>query len=579
MSFAIPVAEQTFLLDHVADLPALIASGRWPDLSADVVAAIVEGGAAFAESEYAPLNRIGDSQGAQWHDGKVMMPAGFRDAYQAFVANGWGTLSGAVEHGGQGLPATLALVMMENLGTANMGFSLINMLTPGAVEALSAHGSADQQARWLPKLITGEWSGTMNLTESQAGSDVGALISRVRTTDNGLYAIKGQKIFITFGDHDLTDNIVHLVLARTPGAPAGPKGISLFLVPKFWPDADGNPTQDNDVRCVSIEHKLGIHASPTCVMVFGDEDRCLGELVGAENGGLAAMFTMMNNARLNVASQGVQIGERAMQQAVAFAAERVQSARADGSSGRSPVPIIEHPDVQRMLLRMKALVQAARALTYYAAGQIDRGHQGDAQAASRAALLIPLAKAYCTDIGCEVASIGIQVHGGVGYVEETGAAQHLRDARIAPIYEGTNGIQAIDFVSRKLMADNGAAMAALIADIRADRAVTPTLLALADAVEACVAKALAAETNARLSVAYPLLTMSAVMVCGWLMARQTSAAQAQAEAGDSAPFLRMKQAVAAFYLDLIVPEAAGLQAAATARAQPYSALTSEDLLL
>jgi hypothetical protein len=330
---------------------------------------------------------------------------------------------------------------------------------------------------------------------------------------------------------------------------------------------------------VSIEHKLGIHASPTCVMAFGDEDRCVGEMVGAENGGLAAMFTMMNNARLNVASQGVQIGERAMQQAVAFAAERVQSARADGSSGRNPVPIIEHPDVRRMLLRMKALVQGARALTYYAAGQIDRGHQGDSQAASRAALLIPLAKAYCTDIGCEVASIGIQVHGGIGFVEETGAAQHLRDARIAPIYEGTNGIQAIDFVSRKLAGDNGAAMAALIADIRADPSTPDSVQALADAVEQCVASALSAQMDARLSVAYPLLTMSAVLVCGWLMARQSSVAKAQENAGDTAPFLRVKQAVAAFYTDLIVPEAAGLTCAATAQDQSYFTLTSSDLML
>jgi 3-(methylsulfanyl)propanoyl-CoA dehydrogenase len=353
----------------------------------------------------------------------VTLPAGFRAAYQAYVEGGWGTLAGPVEHGGQGLPLILATVLMEDLGSANMGFSLVMMLTPGAVESLRHHGSPELQQAWLPKLVTGEYTGTMNLTESQAGSDVGALKTRAAPAGDGSYRITGQKIFITFGEHDLADNIVHLVLARLPDAPQGTRGISLFLVPKIL--ADGTR---NDVRCVSIEHKLGIHASPTCVMAYGDEGGATGWLIGEENKGMAAMFTMMNNARLNVGLQGVSIGERATQAAIAYATQRVQGVR----EGR-PATIVEHPDVRRMLLRMTALTQAARALCYYAAGQTDRGTLGDEAAQARADLLTPLVKAYGTDIGCEVASLGVQVHGGMGFVEETGAAQHYRDIRISPI--------------------------------------------------------------------------------------------------------------------------------------------------
>jgi alkylation response protein AidB-like acyl-CoA dehydrogenase len=365
------------------------------------------------------------------------MPPGFKEAYRAYVEAGWGTLGGPTEYGGQGLPLSLATVVMEDLGSANMAFSLIMMLTPGAVEALKHHGSPELQRTWLLKLVTGEWNGTMNLTEPQAGSDVGALKTRATPRGDGTYSIQGQKIFITFGEHDLTDNIVHLVLARTPDAPAGTRGISLFLVPKFRLGPDGSPAERNDVRCVSIEHKLGINASPTCIMSFGDEGDCLGWLIGPEGGGMRAMFTMMNNARLNVGLQGVSIAERATQAAVGYAQGRVQ-----GSRMGTPAPIIDHPDVRRMLLRMKALTQAARALTYYAAGQTDRAQLGDSAAQARADLLTPLVKAFGTDVGVEVASLGVQVHGGMGYVEETGAAQHYRDARIAPIYEGTNGIQA-----------------------------------------------------------------------------------------------------------------------------------------
>ena len=349
--------------------------------------------------------------------------------------------------GGQGLPFTLACNVLENLGAANMAFSLLPMLSVGAIEALEHHGSKDQQAMYLPDLVSGKWSGTMNLTEPAAGSDVGALRSTAEPITEGehagKYKIKGQKIYITWGDHELAENIVHLVLARLPGAPEGSRGISLFVVPKYHVNADGSLGNRNDLRPVSLEHKLGINASPTCVMSYGDNDNCIGELVGAENRGLAAMFTMMNNARINVGNQGVQIGERATQQAIGYATERVQSARA-GSPDKSPVAIIEHPDVRRMILRMKALTEGARALLYYCAGQVDLGTVGDTDAANRSEILVPLLKAWGTDIGVEVSGIGIQIHGGMGFVEETGAAQYARDVRVATIYEGTNGIQALE---------------------------------------------------------------------------------------------------------------------------------------
>jgi alkylation response protein AidB-like acyl-CoA dehydrogenase len=448
MTYTPPIAEQRFLLEHIVGLAELGGQNAFPDLTPDLIDAILEGAGAFAAGEFAPLNRTGDVVGAKWEDGRVTMPPGFHDAYKAYVEGGWGTLAGPPEHGGQGLPFTLATVVMEDLGSANMAFSLVMMLTPGAVESLKHHGSEELKRIWLPRLVTGEWNGTMNLTEPQAGSDVGALKTRADRQPDGSYRIKGQKIYITFGEHDLTDNIVHLVLARTPDAPAGTRGISLFLVPKFRLGPDGSPAEPNDVRCVSIEHKLGINASPTCVMSYGDHDDCIGFLIGDENAGMRAMFTMMNNARLNVGLQGVSIAERATQAAVHYARDRIQSVRAGGVS-RDPVRIIEHPDVRRMLLRMKALTQAARALVYYTAGLTDRATLGDGEAKARADLLTPLVKAYGTDIGVEVASLGVQVHGGMGFVEETGAAQHYRDARIAPIYEGTNGIQAADLVGSR----------------------------------------------------------------------------------------------------------------------------------
>ncbi|HKR25257.1 MAG TPA: acyl-CoA dehydrogenase [Allosphingosinicella sp.] len=557
MTYTPPVEEQKFVLDHVAGIAELVDD-------ADLVGAIVEGAGAFAAGEFAPLNRVGDEVGAKWSADGVAMPPGFRAAYRAYVEGGWGTLAGPAEHGGQGLPLSLASVVMEDLGSANMGFSLVMMLTPAAVEALKHHGTAALQEAWLPKLITGEWTGTMNLTEPQAGSDVGALKTRADPQGDGSYRIRGQKIFITFGEHDLADNIVHLVLARLPDAPQGTKGISLFLVPKILPDGT-----KNDVRCVSIEHKLGIHASPTCVMAYGDEGGALGWLIGEENKGMAAMFTMMNNARLNVGLQGVSIAERAMQQAVAYALERVQGSR----EGR-PARIVEFPDVRRMLLRMKALTQAARALTYHCAGQTDRAGQGDGDARARADLLTPLVKAYGTDVGCEVTSLAVQVHGGMGYVEETGAAQHYRDARISPIYEGTNGIQAADLVGRKLGLEGGAVLAQLIADMRAEAGEQTRLMHLVADCE-MVGQALLGDTmEDRLAASYPFLTMLSVAVSGWLMARQLKALDGYA--GDPA-FADMKRAAARFYLEQVVPEAQGLSAAAMARAELLYSIGEEAL--
>ena len=554
MTYAPPIAEQRFVLETITRITDL-------GVDSDITDAILEGAGAFAAGEFAPLNRVGDTVGARWADGRVTMPDGYRAAYQAYVDGGWGSLDGPEAFGGQGLPFSLATVVLEDLGTANMAFTLCPMLTVGAIEAIHTHGSDEQRETYLPKLVSGEWSGTMNLTEPQAGSDVGALRSTATPRADGSFMIKGTKIYITFGDHDLTDNIVHLVLARTPGAPAGTKGISLFLVPKFRLAADGSFTVPNDVRCVSIEHKLGINASPTCVLSYGDNDDCRGWLIGPEMGGIRAMFTMMNNARLNVGLQGVQIGERATQEAVHYAKDRIQGGSA----------IIEHPDVRRMLLRMKALTQAARALIYSAAGYVDRANAGVEGAKARVDLLTPLAKAYGTDIGCEVASLGVQIYGGMGFVEDTGAAQHYRDIRIAPIYEGTNGIQAADLVGRKLTGDGGAALKSLIADVRADGAGEAALMHLADAVESAADYLLGATMEDRLAGSYPFLDMVSVMTCGGLMARQRKAASS-----DSA-FDKAKRVTVRYYLDHIVPEALGKAAAATAGAKLLYDLTAEEL--
>lgn len=556
MSFTAPVSDQRLTLNAVVRIGEL---EHAPD--AEVIDAVLEGAAALAEGEFAPLDRIGDTVGARWDNGRVIMPAGFKEAWQSFVVGGWMGLAAPEEHGGQGLPFALAAALMDNLNAANIGFALCPMLSFGAVEALDKHGSDDLKRDYLPKIISGEWPATMNLTEPQAGSDVGALKTRAERANeqegsDGRWRITGTKIFITYGEHDLTDQILHLVLARTPGAPEGTRGISLFLVPKTLPD--GSP---NDLRCVSIEHKLGIHASPTCVMSYGDHGGATGWLVGPENGGMAAMFTMMNNARLNVGLQGVGIAERATQRAVAYALDRKQGLR-----NRLPVPIAEHPDVRRMLLRMRALTMGARALVYYAFGQVDRAARGIPEAGARAEVLTPLAKAWGTDVGCEVASLGVQVHGGMGYIEETGAAQHLRDARIAPIYEGTNGIQAADLVGRKLGLDGGLAFDGLIADIQAE-AQDPRLIALADAVEVAAASLRDAAPDDRLAGSYPFLTMTSVMVAGWLVERM-----ARSEGADERTV-----AGASYFLTSVVPEALGLGAAVEAGAALLYAVPAEVL--
>ena len=554
MPFAAATADQRFVLDHVVRLDEIAAADRFAAASPDVIEAVLDGVAQFAAGEWAPLLRAGDTIGAKWTPDGVQMPAGFPEAYRAYVEGGWGTIGVDEQWGGQGLPFVVQAAVLETLGTANMAFALCPTLTVGAIEALAHHGSPEQQATYLPRLATGEWTGTMNLTEPQAGSDVGALRTTATPRGDGTFAIKGTKIFISFGDHDLADNIVHLVLARTPDAPAGTRGISLFLVPKVR--LDGTP---NDVRVVSIEHKMGLHASPTCVLSFGDHDDCLGELIGPEFGGMRAMFTMMNNARLNVGLQGVQSAEAATQAAVAYARDRVQGAR-DGKAAA----IVEHADVRRMLLRMKAQTMAARALVYYACGQVDRATLGDARAKERLEVMTPLAKAHATDIGNEVASLGIQIHGGMGYVEETGAAQFFRDARITPIYEGTNGIQAADLVGRKLALSNGGAFADLIADMRGE-AQAPALVRLIDACEAIGRRLQGANADDRHAASYPFLTMLSVASCGWLMERQ-----AHVEGAD-----QVKKVAAAFYLEQVVPEALGLEAAANADASVLYALPAE----
>ena len=573
MSFVAPVTEQLFVLRHVTGIDELASHAAFADATPDMVQAIVEGLGQFAQDQFAPLNRIGDTVGARLVDGRVVMPDGYKAAYQAFVDNGWASINAPVEHGGQGLPYALATVALDSLGAANMAFALCPLLSLGAVEALHHHGSDGQKAAYLPKLVSGEWSGTMNLTEPQAGSDVGALKSTATPRGDGTFQIKGQKIYISFGDHDMASNIVHLVLARTPGAPEGTKGISLFLVPKYRLNEDGTPGAEQGIQTVSIEHKMGINASPTCVLAFGEEGDCVGELIGPEFGGMRAMFTMMNNARLNVGLQGVQIAEGATQKAIWFAQERVQSARVGGPS-RDPVAIIEHPDVRRMLLRMKAGTQAIRALSYYAAGQVDRAALGIEGAQEMVELLTPLAKAYGTDIGEEIASLGIQVHGGMGYVEETGAAQYYRDARIAQIYEGTNGIQAADLVGRKLGMRGGDAIRQHLARIGAEAGEHAGLKALTGAAAEVTEYMLGAPVDDRLAGSYPYMTMMAVATCGWLMARQLRAAEAQ---GGDSQFLRAKNVSCRYYLDVMVPEALSLAGSAMAGSELLYLLDAEGM--
>ena len=576
--YAAATRDQLLAIRVNAGIADIAQSERFAAAEPDMVEAIVEGIGQFAAGEFAPLNRVGDLEGAKLENGVVRLPDGFDQAYSAYVEQGWNAIASPPEFGGQGLPFALACNVLENLGTANMAFNLLPMLSVGAIEALEAHGSEELQQKYLPNLVSGLWSGTMNLTEPQAGSDVGALRATATPIEDsehaGKFLIQGQKIYITWGEHQLAENIIHLVLARLPGAPEGTRGISLFVVPKYHVNADGSLGPKNDLRCVSLEHKIGINASPTCVMSYGDNGECVGELVGAENRGLAAMFTMMNNARINVGNQGVQIGERATQQAMAFAQERVQSARA-GSADKSPVAIIEHPDVRRMLVRMKALTEGMRALLYYTAGQVDRGTIGDSAAGERAEVLVPLLKAWGTDTGIEVASLGVQVHGGMGFVEETGAAQHYRDARIAPIYEGTNGIQAADFVTRKLGLAGGEAMLALFDDIARGAEDESELAALAmDCRVIAVWMAGEASLDDRLAGSVPFTEMAAVAVAGWQLLLQLRAV----EGGEAPSLARSKAVTVRYFLEHIVSEARGLKAAATAGSALLYELPAEALV-
>jgi acyl-CoA dehydrogenase len=469
MTYRAPINDMLLALNHGAGLQAAVKAGHYGDFDADITAAVLEEAGRFASDVLAPLNRVGDENGVKLEANKVTTAPGWPDAYKRWAAAGWNAVSGPEAFGGQGLPLAINAACTEIWSASNIAFGLCPLLTLSAIEALAAHGSDELKNIYLEKLVSGEWTGTMQLTEPQAGSDVGALRSRAERAPDGSYRITGTKIFITYGDHDMTDNIVHFVLARLPDAPAGTRGISLFLIPKFFVNADGSLGARNDIYPSGVEHKLGMHASPTCTMTMGDHGGATGYLIGEENRGMLCMFTMMNQARLGVGLEGVGIADRAYQQALAFAQERRQG-RAIGKKGDGSDPIIVHPDVKRMLMQMRALTAAARTICYATAVALDVSVRATdpgtrALAGVRGALLTPIAKAFSTDIGNEVTSLGVQVHGGMGFIEETGAAQHYRDARITAIYEGTNGIQSIDLVTRKLAAQGGAAVWALLDEL------------------------------------------------------------------------------------------------------------------
>ncbi len=470
MTYQAPISDITHILTHIADIDEFLKNGYAPNLDHDLLSAILEEAGKFAGNQLAPLNKIGDQQGCSLSNGDVKTPDGWVEAYKEWSEAGWASLASDEQYGGQALPHILAQSVGEFWNSANMAFGLCPLLTQGAVDAIAHHASDELKNVYLEKMISGQWTGTMNLTEPQAGSDLAAIKTKAVPKGDGTYAIKGTKIFITYGEHDLTENIIHLVLARLPDAPEGTKGISLFIVPKFLPDENGNPGQRNDLLCTGLEHKLGIHASPTSVMSFGEKDGAIGYLVGEENRGLFAMFTMMNLARLSVGTQGVAIMERSYQQALNYARERLQGA-AIGSPKGTMDPIISHPDIRRNLGQMKAMTMAARAICLITAKHMDislnaTDETDRSTAKNIAALLTPIAKAFSTDLGVEATSIGIQIHGGMGFIEETGAAQHLRDARILPIYEGTNGIQAIDLMFRKLPLEGGNTVNSCLGDLK-----------------------------------------------------------------------------------------------------------------
>ena len=574
MGYRAPVGETVFFLEHCTSLNALAGKGELADLSTELVAQVLEEAGKFANQRIAPLNRIGDQEGTPFQNGVVTMPKGWGETYRDWAAAGWNALPAPPEYGGQGLPSLVNMACVEYWHSAAMAFGLGPMLTQAGVEAMHAHASDELKESYLHKLVSGEWMGTMQLTEPQAGSDLSNLRTRAERVGDGSYRIKGQKIFITYGEHDMTPNIIHFVLARLPDAPPGTKGISLFLVPKFLLKDDGALGPRNDLRCASVEHKMGIHASPTCVMVYGDNEGATGFLVGEENKGLACMFTMMNLARLGVGVEGVAIGEAAYQHALAYAQERRQGK----SNGEDMRPIIEHPDVKRMLLTMRALTNASRAICLKTADAIDRSrHLPDAadrtRASEEANLLTPVAKAFSTDNGIEVASLGIQVYGGMGFIEETGAAQFYRDARIAAIYEGTNGIQAIDLVTRKIGQAGGETLKRVIAGYRGiateigklkNPAFGNSAKQIEDALsvlERASKHILAASAQDALAGATPYLRIFGLTAGAAYLAEIALAAHKSKAAGDTNPAQDARIATARFFAENLLPAAAGLEPA------------------
>jgi 3-(methylthio)propanoyl-CoA dehydrogenase len=582
------VNDLAFVLEHVVGYPEVAGYPGYEHADLETVVGLLEEAGDFMVSAVAPSNHIGDTEGAQHQpDGSVVTPGPFKAAYKQYVSAGWGSVPFPEEFGGGGFPWTVGLAIQEMLGSSNMAFALCPLLTQGAIDALLHYGSDEQKATYLPKMISGEWTGTMNLTEPQAGSDVGALTTRAVPNGDGTFAITGQKIFITFGEHDLADEIVHLVLARTPGAPEGTKGISCFIVPKFLVNDDGSLGDRNAVTCLSIEHKLGIHGSPTCVMEY---DGATGYLIGEENLGMRIMFVMMNSARLSVGTQGLALSERAYQDSRDYALERHQGL-AIGATGKDSA-IVEFPDVRRMLLTQKAFIAALRRMMLFNAVHIDKStHAPDEQTRVRAAeivgLLTPICKSFGTDLGNELTSLGLQVHGGMGFIEETGVAQYYRDVRITAIYEGTNGIQAADLVGRKLGVRDGASVLEFLAQMREIDAelasagdefesirgeLTKQLDELQSATE-WMLRAARKDPNAILAGSSPYLRMWGLVLGGWLLARSALAAPA---AGDS-EVTATQLVLARFYAEQLLPQVAGLAGAATAGAADLFALTPAEL--
>ncbi len=571
--YVAPLKDMRFVMQELAAQAEVFALPGCEEASPDVVDAILDEAARFASQVLSPLNRVGDSDGARWKDTVVTTTPGFKEAYRQFVDNGWNGLGCDPEFGGQGLPRLLSTAVSEMWKGANHAFSLCPMLTQGAIEALMIAGSDEQKAAYLPNLVSGEWTGTMNLTEPSAGSDLAAVRSRAEPVGDGTFRIFGQKIFITYGEHDMTDNIVHLVLARTPNAPEGVKGISLFVVPKFLLKGDGTSGERNDVYCVSIEHKLGIHGSPTAVLAFGDHGGAIGTLVGEENRGLEYMFIMMNAARFNVGLEGLGDAERAYQRAAIYARERVQGTEV-GVRGGPKVAIIRHPDIRRMLMSMRSRVEAMRALAYVTAAAQDFAHVSPDEGERRkgqafADLMIPVVKGWSTESSIDVASLGVQVHGGMGYIEETGAAQHLRDARITTIYEGTTAIQANDLIGRKIARELGVTIKAVITDMRAAAArldgdlaaIGARQNAAVDALEEAVSWIVAnfsADPKGTHAGAVPFLYLLGITAGGWQMGRAAVIARAKIAAGDGDPFWPAKLATARFFADHFLTQAAGL---------------------